>query len=162
MQVRRLTRDDLATYRALHRLALEEAPYAFVETPANDAARPDPAVADMLERGQGWGVFDGERLVGKLVLEALPYDCLAHTRWLHAFYVHPDVRGKGAGEELLRAALARARHDGVRRVALWVSDGNPPARRLYERLGFRESGRVPQGIRLGDDYIDDVLMVMAL
>ena len=32
MQVRLLTVDDLAAYRALHRFALSEAPDAFVET----------------------------------------------------------------------------------------------------------------------------------
>ncbi|MGH6951808.1 MAG: GNAT family N-acetyltransferase, partial [Vitreimonas sp.] len=60
MGVRQLTLDDLAAYRALHRHGLCEAPDAFVETPANDAARPDATVRAMLERGEGWGAFDGE------------------------------------------------------------------------------------------------------
>lgn len=97
MQVRLLTVDDLGAYRALHRFALREAAQAFVETLADDARRPDAAVAEMLARGEGWGLFDGERLVGKLVLDAMPYECLAHTRWLHAIYLHPDARGRGAG-----------------------------------------------------------------
>ena len=113
MKVRQLTADDLAIYRALHRVGLSEAPGAFVETLANDAARPDSVVAAMLARGEGWGLFDGERLVGKLVIDAPPYDCLAHTRWLHAVYLHPDARGAGAGAALMQAAITDARNRGA-------------------------------------------------
>ncbi|MGE0743123.1 MAG: N-acetyltransferase family protein [Hyphomonadaceae bacterium] len=162
MIVRQLTADDLAAYRALHRFALTESPLAFVETPRNDEARADSVVRDMLERGEGWGVFDAGRLVGKLVIDALPYDCLAHTRWLHAVYVHPDGRGKGAGDALLGAAIAHERERGASRVALWVNDRNAAARRLYERSGFVETGRVPQGVKVGAEYADDVLMTLAL
>lgn len=161
MNVRRLTADDLAVYRALHRFALMEAPLAFVETLRNDEARPDSIVRAMLERGEGWGVFDGERLVGKLVIDALPYDCLAHTHWLHAVYLHPDARGTGAGGALARAAIADAASNGATRIALWVNEKNAPARRAYERLGFVETGRVPGGISVEGGYVDDVLMTLA-
>ena len=63
MQVRVLTVEDLGAYRALHRFGLREAPQAFVETLADDARRPDAAVAEMLARGEGWpGVEDQELL----------------------------------------------------------------------------------------------------
>ena len=162
MQVRVLTVEDLGAYRALHRFGLREAPQAFVETLADDARRPDAAVAEMLARGEGWGLFDGERLVGKLFLDALPYECLAHTRWLLAVYLHPDARGQGAGAALLNAAMASARAKGATRVALWVNGKNGPARRMYERLGFVETGRIPEGIAIAGNYVDDVLMTLNL
>jgi RimJ/RimL family protein N-acetyltransferase len=162
MQVRVLTPGDLQAYRALHRYALEEAPYAFVESVANDTARPDSEVAAMLERGEGWGLFDGERLVGKLIIDRLPYDCLNHTRWMHAIYVHPDARGAGAAARLLQAAIDEAAAASATRIMLWVSDRNEPARRLYERLGFREVGRIPGGIRISGALADDVLMCLSL
>src|SRR5262245_2735270 len=124
LQTRPLTLADLEAYRALHRFGLDEAPHAFVETPANDAARGDDTVAAMLTRGDAWGVFDGERLVGKLVIDAPPYDCLAHTRWLHAVYLHPDARGAGAGAALMQAAITDARRRGATRIALWVNEQN--------------------------------------
>jgi GNAT superfamily N-acetyltransferase len=162
MLVRRLGVGDLAVYRALHRYGLEEAPHAFVETLANDADRPDEAVAEMLARGEGWGLFEGERLLGKLVVDALPYDCLTHTRWLHAVYLHPEARGAGQGAALMRAALEDARARGAARVALWVNEKNLAARRMYERLGFAETGRVPGGIAVGGALVDDVLMTLKL
>jgi len=162
MIVRKLTVDDLAAYRALHRFGLMEAPLAFVETPRNDEARPDSVVREMLARGEGWGVFDGERLLGKIVIDALPYDCLAHTRWLHAVYLHPDARGSGAGELLVRTAIEDARRTGAGVIALWVNAENTPARSFYSRLGFKESGRVPGGIVIDAKRADDVMMCLTI
>lgn len=163
MHARQLTRADLAAYRALHRFALEEAPHAFVETLAQDEARLDAPVAEMLARGEGWGVFEGERLLGKLVIDGLPYQCLSHTRWLHAIYLHPDSRGTGAGVGLVTAAMAHAQQQGVFRFLLWVNERNAAARGFYEKLGFREIGRVDKGIAAPEGgFVDDVMMCRAL
>lgn len=158
MEVRRLVVADLRAYRALHRFGITEAPLGFVDVLETDAARPDSDVVAMLERGEAWGAFDGDRLVGKLTIDALPYPSLAHTFWVHAVYVHPDARGTGVSSALMEAAIASAAAKGARRIALWVNEANTPARRLYERLGFRETGRVPQGIMAGERFVDDVLM----
>ena len=160
LNVRRLTEEDLAAYRALHRYGMTESPLGFVDVPATDAARPDSEIAATLERGEGWGVFDGKRIVGKLTIDALPYPSLAHTFWVHAVYVHPDARGRGASDALLRAAIESAVAKGALRIALWVNAENEAARRFYERLGFRESGRIPQGICVSGRYVDDVLMCL--
>ncbi len=162
LHVRRLTVGDLAAYRALHRFGIEESPAGFIDVLETDAARPDAEVAAMLVRGEGWGVFDGERLLGKLSTDALPYPCLAPTFWLRAVYVHPDARGTGASGKLIRAAIEDARAKGGSRMALWVHAANPHAQVLYDRLGFRESGRIPQGILINGELVDDVLMSMPL
>ena|SRR5689334_16320278 len=158
MLVRRLTIADLGAYRALHRHGLTQAPEAFVETAAQDDARPDAEIAAVLERGDGWGVFEGERLLGKLLIDRLPYAVLAHTRWLHVIYLHPDARGTGAGLALMGAAIDDARRAGAFRFLLWVNEQNKAARRFYEKLGFQEIGRVDQGIAAGASFVDDVLM----
>lgn len=158
MHVRALTVEDLRAYRTLHRFGMTESPLGFVDVPDTDAARPDTEVAAMLARGEGWGVFEGDRLVGKLTVDALPYPSLSHTFWIHAVYVHPDARGSGASAALMRAALDAARAKGAQRIALWVNERNTPARRFYERCGFVVTGRVPGGIRVSDELVDDVLM----
>ena len=53
--------------------------------------------------------------------------------------VAADARGGGVGGALLDAALALAREQGFRAVSLSVDRRNP-ARRLYERKGFRDAG----------------------
>jgi ribosomal-protein-alanine N-acetyltransferase len=50
-------------------------------------------------------------------------------------------RGKGLGRQLLDLHLRRLAGLGVRAVFLEVDANNAPARRLYERAGFRGVGR---------------------
>ncbi len=54
--------------------------------------------------------------------------------------VHPDKRGLGLGEKLLRHALVSAAGEADC-VFLEVREGNIPARHLYEKLGFEMTGR---------------------
>jgi predicted GNAT family acetyltransferase len=162
LAVRRLRAADLAAYRQLHRFALTQAPEAFAETQAQDAARADAAVAEELARGQTWGAFVEGRLLGKLVIDAPPYPAFAHTRWLHGVYVHPDARGAGAAAALVSGALADAKQAGAFIAVLWVNEKNTAAQKFYQRFGFREVGRIAKGIAVGGTYIDDVMMGMEL
>jgi GNAT superfamily N-acetyltransferase len=59
---------------------------------------------------------------------------------LYALYVAPELIGTGAGRALMTEALARATAEGFPDLALWVLKGNAPARRFYERAGFRPDG----------------------
>jgi GNAT superfamily N-acetyltransferase len=54
---------------------------------------------------------------------------------LNGIYLLPAYQGQGLGGRIIGDVLARA-HAGNRPVQLQVIIGNP-ARRLYERLGFR-------------------------
>ena len=58
----------------------------------------------------------------------------AHLRW---FIASDAVRGTGAGNALIAAAVAfcRAQHYGS--ITLWTFDGLAAARHLYEKAGFR-------------------------
>jgi ribosomal protein S18 acetylase RimI-like enzyme len=58
-------------------------------------------------------------------------DCL-----LEDLFVEEEARGKGLGEALVNAAIERARERGCRRIELDANEGNTPAIKLYERLGF--------------------------
>lgn len=54
--------------------------------------------------------------------------------------VHPDYRGLGIGENLLRENIKRLKELGARRVVLEVGVSNMAAIRLYKKLGFEISG----------------------
>lgn len=58
-----------------------------------------------------------------------------------SLYLLPEATGKGYGRQLLLAALDKCRQDGMTAVCLWVLTQNTHARRFYERMGFRASGR---------------------
>ncbi|MET9765269.1 GNAT family N-acetyltransferase [Streptomyces sp. NPDC006372] len=67
-------------------------------------------------------------------------DMPASAAELYALYVHPDHVGRGAGQALLKESVARCSAAGHDRMLLWVLEENGPARRFYERAGFRADG----------------------
>ncbi len=52
-------------------------------------------------------------------------------------YVVPEHFGRGIGSRLYDQAVAGVRAAGFTRVRLWVLERNLPARRMYERRGWR-------------------------
>ena len=62
---------------------------------------------------------------------------------IHDLAVTVGCRGRGVGRLLLQAVEAKARELGCGKVTLEVREDNTPARRLYQRFGFRdgEGGR---------------------
>jgi ribosomal protein S18 acetylase RimI-like enzyme len=59
---------------------------------------------------------------------------------LYAIHVDPDRQGGGIGRALMVSALASLATLGAARAVLWVLAGNAPARRFYERGGWRGDG----------------------
>jgi ribosomal-protein-alanine N-acetyltransferase len=70
--------------------------------------------------------------------------------------IHPEQRGKGYGEELLRRMMALSIARGGTAMTLEVRVSNLPAQRLYEKMGF-----VSHGIRKGyyTDNNEDALIM---
>lgn len=69
---------------------------------------------------------------------------LAPATWyVNVLAVHPPYRGLGLGTRLLAEADARAGAEGRYGTSLIVADANRGARRLYERLGYRERATRP-------------------
>jgi len=145
MRIRELERREWALYRELRLRALAESPDAFGRRLVDELARPDAEwirltesvttpggqvmlVAEEAGRplGLAFGIFDKERTQ------------IGHVAGM---WVDPGARGKGAGQALLSAAVDWARSRELERLELWVTKGNAPAERLYERAGFADTGR---------------------
>jgi len=73
-----------------------------------------------------------------------------------SFAVHPAWRRRGVGERLLLALLDLATGRGAREATLEVRLSNMPARRLYEKYGFRPVGIRP---RYYSDNGEDALIM---
>ncbi len=59
------------------------------------------------------------------------------TWYVNVLAAEPAHRGRGYGSSLLSAAEDVARDLGKTGMSIIASDGNPGARRLYERFGYR-------------------------
>jgi len=81
----------------------------------------------------------------------------AHIAWerthigvpeIQDVFVLPERRRRGVATALTRAAEDEVRRRGWDRISLSVSaQGNEPARRLYDRLGYLTSGCAPVRVR---------------
>lgn len=71
--------------------------------------------------------------------------------------------GFGLGRMLLEILLRKIKEQGYEQAELTVVEGNDRAYHLYESLGFKECGRVPNANKYDDGtYSDDILMVLSL
>jgi predicted GNAT family acetyltransferase len=113
---------------AFDALRAEDAP-AMLELTA--LTKPGPFFARTLELGQYFGVRDNNRLVA-MAGERTRFDGLSE---ISAVCVHPDHRGKGYAQRLIRA-LIKAIADRGETPFLHVFASNANAIGLYERLGF--------------------------
>jgi len=100
--------------------------------------------------------YNGEP-VGMANLYIQPYKKLVHT-CLFSIIVKSDLRGKGIGSALIEELLKLAKEKfHIEILHLEVYDGNP-ARRLYERAGFKEFGRQNKFIKENGKYIAKIFM----
>jgi ribosomal protein S18 acetylase RimI-like enzyme len=65
--------------------------------------------------------------------------------YLAELYVQPDHRGQGLGRALLEATMDLARERGANFMDLGTSEDDFAARALYERMGFINRERGPDG-----------------
>lgn len=102
------------------------------------------------ERDGFWTVSVDGQVEGSIAIDGDGADSQgAHLRW---FIVSDRLRGKGAGGELLRAAMDFCRARGYPSVHLWTFGGLDAARHLYEREGFQLTEQ-----RLGSTWGVEVL-----
>ena len=78
----------------------------------------------------------GERVIGYVI-----FWLIRDEAQINNIAVHPDLRGKGMGESLLRRSLDLIRELGGAYVILEVRVSNQAAVGLYRKLGFVEIGR---------------------
>ncbi|MFC7307424.1 GNAT family N-acetyltransferase [Streptomyces monticola] len=85
-----------------------------------------------------------------------------HSAELRQIMTHPAARGLGLGAAIVSGLLEDARSAGLELLTLGVRGNNQAAIELYSGLGFREWGRLPGGIAVGDERFDDVKMWLPL
>lgn len=85
-----------------------------------------------------------------------------HSGVVGKVMAHPSARGRGLGRRVMSALIEHARGTDLELLVLGVRGNNHGTIQLYEELGFRESGRLPNRIVVGDDRFDDVQMVLEL
>jgi ribosomal protein S18 acetylase RimI-like enzyme len=81
---------------------------------------------------------------------------------LEKLAVAAAAHGQGIGRALTAALIADARRAGIEVLTLDARGDNIPALRLYASLGFREYGRLPDFVAVGEGRYDKVFQMLDL
>lgn len=74
-----------------------------------------------------------------------------------SYAVSSESRGKHIGEKLVKDCLEQAKKYGFGILQFnAVVESNTHARHLYERLGFKQLGTIPNGFRMKDGYFENI------
>ncbi len=95
---------------------------------------------------------DGGQIAGQAIGLVRHHRTSASGR-IYSLAVRPECRGRHIGQVLMQRMLAELTARGVRRVYLEVEQSNIPAQRLYQRIGFRRIGLLPDYYGQGRDGI---------
>ncbi|GID26806.1 GNAT family N-acetyltransferase [Paractinoplanes brasiliensis] len=107
------------------------------------------------------GLDDGEP-VALLFVVSNRFALKEHWRVLKRVMVTPGRQGHGYGAALMREAERVARQMGLAGIQVTVR-GGAGTEKFYERLGYREVGRIPGALRVGPgDDRDEIQMWMPL
>ncbi|WP_243745301.1 GNAT family N-acetyltransferase [Streptomyces hainanensis] len=104
------------------------------------------------------------RPVATAFLKLNTHPLMGHWVWLTTVMVAPRLQGAGAGRELLAAAASAAQRvaPGATGIRL-TCRGGMGLEGFYAACGYREVGRVPDAIHVGDgEYRDDITMWLPL
>ena len=108
------------------------------------------------------GVFERGKLAGTAGFFRRQNNKESHKGHIWGVYVSPELRGKGAGKALMEEIIRRAKEiAGVEQITL-VASARLPAQKLYKSVGFETYGTEPHSLKIGTEYVDDVLMVLWL
>ena len=129
--IEEVTRETIDQAAEIHAESWKASHRAFCSREFVEAHTPMRQKAYLLEKMER-----GSRIF--LLTEGEPVGLVSVTEnRIEDLYVLPRLQNRGYGSRLLRFAMARCSG----RPVLWILENNEGARRLYERFGFRATGR---------------------
>jgi len=102
------------------------------------------------------GYFGLIEEAGKIVGTYALYPMSETVAELRKMYLHPDLRGKGLGKQLLAFIEQIARKKSFTRIELETATDMNDARALYEKNGYREIERIHNRVRCQHRYFKEL------
>jgi len=167
MEIRLLAPDDAEDWWHLRLEALRNDPASFADSAEEHFKTTVATARERLgkndpQRNFVVGMFEEGKLVGTAGFYRDSHIKERHKGHVWGVYVRPESRGKGVARDLMQEIICRARGiEGVEQILL-VASAHLPARKLYEAMGFADYGVEPKSLKIGNEYVDDVLMVLWL
>jgi len=168
MNIRKLTEADTEAFWNLRLQGLRDSPEAFGSSYEESVTTPLASVVQRFQNestaGDNFilGAFEGS-LVGVVGFYRNQRIKDQHKGTIWGMYVIPEMRGRGIGKALMSQAIAYAASvPGIIQIHLAVVTTQDAPRHLYRSLGFEVYGLEPRALKVGDQYLDEELMILRL
>ena len=159
LDIRRATAADAGAIVAILEAIASERIYTAINKPWS-AAEQRKYIVSLSEREVIHVAEEGgTEIIGYQTLElwAPTLDSMAHVGQIGTF-LKPEWRRRGIGGALFQSTLDFARERDYFKFVIQVRASNIPAQAFYQRLGFRECGRLTRQVRIGVLEDDEVIM----
>ena len=141
----RITKADESRLSACHEVFLDSPLYDHY---FSQEGRLDKQLSTAISRGELWIALTAQdEVVGCMWME--PDGFFGAFPYLALLGVKKSFRGMGIGHTLVETFIGVSRSLGYRKCSLLVSHFNPRAKNLYQSLGFKKVGYVPDCILPG-------------
>lgn len=141
VEIRRLGPDDVDVLRDVRLRALTDAPEAFWTTYEREAAYGRDDWCRWLGMSALFVVAEDGTVRAEGIAGGMPDPGDPAAAFLISMWVASEHRGSGLADRLVSAVSAWAVEEGRPTVRLHVEEHQHRARRFYERVGFRPTGR---------------------
>ncbi|MCK4870837.1 MAG: ribosomal protein S18-alanine N-acetyltransferase [Gammaproteobacteria bacterium] len=118
------------------KLSLEDLPKIIeIEQSAHVSPWTSGVIKDSLKQYECWGLKNNDELIGYIFFTLRTGECEILN-----LCIAPKHQCHGYGTTLLTAILNHAKHQKIKMAFLEVRNSNQQALKLYDKLGFNETG----------------------
>jgi L-amino acid N-acyltransferase YncA len=152
MEIRQYSAKDVARMTAIWNEVVEEG----IAFPQEDTLDSDTGAAFFTSQSFCGIADEGGVVLGLYILHPNNVGRCGHIA--NASYaVAQESRGKHIGEAMVLHSIEQARKLGFKILQFnAVVETNVHARHLYERIGFRQLGVIPNGFRMKDGHYENI------
>lgn len=160
LQIRQVRLDDAAAIVDILNAIIETNTYTALDTPLTVEFE-----RQYIESFPPRGIFlvAERRLDGEIVGLQSMEPFATYTRAFDhvavvGTYVDLQYHGRGIGTRLSEVSFAKARREGYEKIFTYLRADNPQALSFYLKLGFRIVGTAQKQAKIGQKYVDEIII----
>ena len=159
MVIREVRPDDAEEIVGILNPIIESGAYTVLDSPVT-ADYEREFIKSFPERGLFYAALDdGRRIIGFQNVEPFAaYTNAFYHVGVIATYVALSYRRQGVGQRLAAVVFENARAKGYEKLFTYVRADNAGALAFYSKLGFRIIGTAQKQAKIGQKYIDEIII----
>ncbi len=163
---RKITASEIDLYHSIRLDCLKNYPENFgilyEEELKTNNFKFDKIISDNASTDFLMGAFIEEDLIGTCGFIQESRKKKSHIGVISGMYVMPAYKSKGIGKKLIEATISQAfENPEIEMITLAVAGSNTVAQTLYNKIGFKEYGRLSKYFKYKGEYETQVFMALS-